>query len=184
MVSGAGRVEPASESVKIGAPIPGRLLPGARDRGQHLKAGDVIAVLENADVSARVAQAEATVRMRQAELDRLDNGASEPERLTASTAVLEAKTLLENAKPTLQNAMPCYARATSRVEYQRFERQVSLAEMRYARARADAAAVESAARADDRARAVAALSGERTTGKKPRRSLDKTTIRAPFDESS
>lgn len=182
VISGAGRVEPASEAVKIGAPIPGRLTEVLVTEGQHLKAGDLIAVLENADVSARVAQAEATVRMRQAELSRLDNGASAPERLTASAAVLEAQTLLDNARADLsERDVLLRSGDISRAEYQRFERQVSLAQVRFARAQADAATVESVARADDRARAVAALDAAQAQLVEARALMGKTMIRAPFD---
>jgi len=182
MVSGAGRVEPASEAVRIGAPVPGRLIQVAVTEGQHLKAGELIAVLENADVSARVAQADATIRMRQAELDRLDNGASQSERLTASAAVLEAKTLLDNATADLaEREVLLRSGDISRAEYQRFERQVSLAQVRFARAQADAASVASFARADDRARAVAALEAAQAQLAEASALMSKTMIRAPFD---
>ena len=96
--------------------------------------------------------------------------------------MLEAKTLLENARADLAEHEELFRSGDiSRAAYQRFERQVALAQVRLTRAQADAATVQAAVRADDRERAVAALDAAEAQFAEASALMSKTMIRAPFD---
>ncbi len=181
VVSGAGQIEPESEELKIGASAPGRLLDVPVREGQHLDQGDVIATLDNSDLSARVAEAEANVQLRQAELDRLVNGSSSYEREMAATAVNEAQAILDNAGAELaQRKALLDSGDISRAEYGRSDREVRLAQTRLDKASASAATVNSPAREDERARATASLQAASAQLTAAKAVLEKSVIRAPF----
>jgi HlyD family secretion protein len=182
VVSAAGQVEPASEELKIGASAPGRLLEVPVQEGQRLLKGDVIAVLDNSDLTARVAQAEANVKLREAELERLVNGSSVYERQEAATGVAEAQALLDNAKAEVAQRRGLLASGDiSRAEVERWEREVRLAQTRLDKASAYAATVNSPARDDDRARTSATLLAATAQLEEAKALLDRTVVRAPFN---
>ena len=54
-ISAAGRVEPISEEVKIGSELNGKLRQVLVDESDHVHRGQVLAVLNNDDYSARIA---------------------------------------------------------------------------------------------------------------------------------
>ena len=181
VISGAGQVEPESEELKIGASVPGRLLDVPVQEGQHLNQGDVIAALDNSDLSARVAQAEANIQLRQAELDRLVNGSSVYEREAAATAVAEAQAVLDNARAEVaQRKALVDSGDMARVEYERAEREARLAQTRLDKATANAATVNSPAREDERARASASLQAATAQLAEAKALLEKSVVRAPF----
>src|SRR4051812_32835308 len=83
LVAGPGRVEPASEEIRVTAQLSGRLDQVRVEEGDSVVAGQVIAVVANDDYRARVASAEATLRAREADARRIVNGARTEERLEA-----------------------------------------------------------------------------------------------------
>ena len=182
VISGAGRVEPASEEVRIGAPAPGRLLAVTVQEGQYVKQGQVIATLDNSDLSARIAQAEANVQLHQADLDRLEGGASVSERNSAAAGVAEAQAILDNARAETAQRQALFDYGdVSRAELERSEREVRLAQTRLDKALANAATVNSPARQEERARATASLHEAMAQLAEAKALLGKTVIRAPFD---
>ena len=61
MIAGPGRVEPASEDIKIGSELSGRLKTVYVEEGDAIHRGQVLAELENADYRAQVESAHANV---------------------------------------------------------------------------------------------------------------------------
>lgn len=180
-VSGAGRVEPASEEVKVGAPLPGRLTRVGVVEGQKLAAGEIIAVLDNSELAARVAQAEANVALHHAEMERLVNGSDTYDRQKAAASVTEARVLLEKARFEWQQRKDLLATGDiARVEVERARREVDVAQLAADRAVVNAASVNAVAREDDRARAGARLAAAEAQLQEARAMLAKTIIRAPF----
>jgi len=94
VISAAGRVEPVSEEVKIGSQLPGTLRETVEE-GQRLRKGQQISTLDNGEYVARVEAARATIEVRQAELDRIVNGARDQERREAAAAVEEAHAVVK-----------------------------------------------------------------------------------------
>ena len=182
VISAAGKVEPVSEEVKIGSQVSGVLREVPVTEGQHLRRGQLIAVLDNADYAARVSEAEATVAVRQAALDRVLNGARREERGEAAAAIDEAKAVLADARATLARRQSLYSTGDiSRADLDTAEREFHVAEARLNEATQHHAFVDAPARDDERARAEADLALARAQLGEFRALLDKTLVRAPFD---
>ncbi len=182
IVSAQGKVEPASEEVKIGSQVEGTLLEAPVEEGQRLRKGQLIAVIDHAEYAARVAEARATVALRQAELDRIVNGAREQERDEAAAAVREASAVADNARAELARKQSLLASGDiSRSEAERAEREYRVADARLDEVSRHHAFLDAPARGDDRARAAADLDMARAQMAEAEALLAKTYVRAPFD---
>lgn len=182
IVSAQGKVEPVSEEVKIGSQVEGTLREVTVEEGQRLRKGQLIAVIDNAEYAARVAEARATVALRQAELDRVVNGAREQERDEAAAAVREASAVLDNARAELARKQSLLQSGDiSRSEAERTEREYRVAEARLQEAVKHHAFLDAPARNDDHARASADLDMARAQLAETEALLAKTYVRAPFD---
>ena len=82
-VAGPGLVEPVSEDIKVGSELSGKLRDVLVEEGDRVSAGQVVAVLENADLQAQIKTAAAQVKQREAELRKTVNGARDQERRQA-----------------------------------------------------------------------------------------------------
>src|SRR5205814_2183596 len=91
VVTAPGLVEPQSEEFKIGSELNGKIRSVLVEEGDHVRAGQIIATLENADFEARLASAEAEVQQKQAALKRLIAGARAEERQMAKLRVEETR---------------------------------------------------------------------------------------------
>ena len=181
VISAAGRVEPVSEEVKIGSQLPG-VLRDVVEEGRHLRKGQVIATLDNLDYAARAAAACAAVGERQAELDRIVNGARSQERDEAAAAVDEARAVVANARAEMQRRQSLFESGDiSRSDWERTEREYQVAQARLRQATERHAFLDAPARADERARAEAALALARAQVAEAEALLEKTIVRAPFD---
>ena len=67
-IAGPGRVEPASEDIKIGSELSGRLKAVYVEEGDPIHRGQVLAELENSDYRAQVESARASVIAKEATL--------------------------------------------------------------------------------------------------------------------
>ena len=180
-VVGPGRVEPASEEVRVGSELDGRLDRVLVDEGSHLRKGDLIAVLDNRDYSARVELAEAEVASRAAELERVISGSRVEERREAGSAVKEAEASLANARAELTRYQALYAeKLTAREQLEVRQTAVAEAEARLEAARHHRDLVDAAARNEDRSRAEAQVRLARSHLDEVRSLLAKTEIHAPI----
>jgi multidrug resistance efflux pump len=180
-ICAAGKVEPVSEEIKIGSQLAGVLRDVPVEEGQHVVQGAVIATLDNGDYAARVNQAGATVALRQAELDRLVNGAREQERSEAAAAVEEAKAVLANARTEIDRRRSLFQTGDiSRSDWERFEREYQVAEARVTETSQHFAFLDAPARADERAKAEAAVDLAKAQLAEAQALLEKTIVRAPF----
>src|SRR5262245_37338511 len=100
--AGPGVVEGISEEIRVSSQVGGRLRRVLVDEGDSVKAGQVLAVIENDDFRARVASAEATLRLREADARRIHHGARDQERRDAAAAVREADAVLANMSADVQ----------------------------------------------------------------------------------
>src|SRR5260370_32138989 len=69
-----GRVEPASEEVKVSSQVPGKLSSVPLEEGDRVRRDQVIAVIANEDYRARLGSAEARLKPREARLPPIVNG--------------------------------------------------------------------------------------------------------------
>lgn len=182
LIAGAGRVEPASEEIKIGSEVDARLAEVPVEEGQRVRRGQVVAVLENADLKARLDLMAATVVQREAELERLVNGSRVEARREAEAAMQEAEAELEHAKleRSRRSQLAEYG-AISRAEFDLAERALNVAKARVEASRAHAALVNDESRSEDIKRARAEVERAQALTREARALLEKTIIRSPID---
>jgi HlyD family secretion protein len=178
----AGRVEPASEEVKLGAEMDGKLKAVLVEEGSLVRKGQVVAVLENGDYLARVELAKATLAEREAALQRLLNGARQEERREARAAIREAEAMLENARTERSRRAQLLERgAISRTEFDLTDREYRVMQARVEAASERFAFVDAAARSDERMRAEAEVAQAKARVQEAEALLEKTYIRSPLN---
>jgi ABC exporter DevB family membrane fusion protein len=178
----AGLVEPASEEIRLGAQLDGVLQSVPVEEGDSVRRGQVVAVLENGEYSARVLLQRSVVAEREAAVARLRNGARVEERREADAQVREAQAALDNAAAERDRRRALLPRgAVSQAEADSAERDWLTARARLEAARERAAITHSATRPDDLARAEAELATAHALHREALALLDKTTVRAPIE---
>ncbi|HIJ64066.1 MAG TPA: HlyD family efflux transporter periplasmic adaptor subunit [Rhodospirillaceae bacterium] len=182
LISAAGKVEPRSEEVRLGVSITGKLAEVPVEEGDAVRAGQVVARLENADWRARLAEAEATVRIREAELARLLNGARPEERREAEAAVRQAEAVIEQTRRDLARYDTLGKQGWSSPQnLEKTRRDHEVATARLAEARQHLAVVAAEARDDERQRAEAARDLATAQRDEAAAMLAKTEIESPID---
>jgi HlyD family secretion protein len=180
-VVAAGRVEPYGEEVKVGAELDGKLERVLVEEGEQVRAGQVLAVLRNADFAARVATARATLAERQAYLERLGNGARDEEKLEAEALVREAEAQLSTARAERDRRRSLLDRgAVSRSEYDFADRDASMAQARVDAAKQRLALVQRQTRSEDLKRAQAEVAHAEASVAEAQAMFEKTFIRSPL----
>ena len=184
MIAGPGRVEPASEDIKIGSELSGRLKVVNVEEGDTIRRSQVLAELENADYRAQVESARANVTAKQAVLRKVINGARRQERDEAWSSVNEAKAVMENAKSELRRRQALFAAGVvSREELDRYAREADVAQAKYDAAMQQHALVDDRAREEDQSFAEADLKLAQAQLDEAQARYDKTFIRSPIDGS-
>ena len=182
LISAAGKVEPLSEEVRLGVSTTGKLAEVLVDEGDGVKAGQVLARLDNADFQARLAEADATVHIREAELARLLNGARSEERREAEAAVTQAQAELAQTERDLSRYGDLGQSGwSSRQTLEKARRDHEVAQAKLAQARQHLAVVAAKARDDEHDRAVAELDLARAQRDEAAALLSKTEVISPLD---
>jgi ABC exporter DevB family membrane fusion protein len=180
--AGPGLVEPLSEEVRVSAQIGGRLERVTVEEGDPVKAGQVLAVIDNLDYRARVESAEAEVQVREAVRRRVVNGARQQERAEATAAVAEAEAVLENARAdSARRRNLLRERVVSQAEADEAARAELVARARVEGARQRRDLITADAREEDAAQAAADVDLARARLDEARALYEKTFIRAPID---
>ncbi len=181
-IVGAGRVEPASEEVKVGAEMDGKVNSVKVDEGQTVRKGQVLATLSNADFAARIALADAVVREREADLARVRNGNRPQEKRESTAQIREAEAVLANADAERRRRLSLLDRgAISRTEFDSADREFQVARARLDAVRERANLIEEGPRVEDRLRAEAELARAQAQAAEARATFEKTIIRSPID---
>ncbi len=182
LVSAAGRVEPVDEEIKTGSQLDGKLVQVLADEGQTVRRGQVLAVLDNGDYAARVQLAKAALREREAELDRLRNGARVEEKREAEANLREAEAQLATAVSERDRRLPLLERgAVSHSEYDLTARDADTARARVAALKERLLVACDQSRPEDIARSEAEVARARASIEEAVALLEKTFIRAPID---
>jgi len=181
LVSAPGLLEPVTEEVKIGSELSGRIRTVAVEEGDHVRSGQVVAMLENAEYHARLQSAEAELKQKQSELQRLINGARSEERQIARLGLEEAEAVLRNAQTELDRRKQLYKDGDiSREELDRADRDYRVATARHDQAAQNHALVNAEARVDDIARAEASVHMANGQLQEARALLEKTVVHSPI----
>ncbi|MFB3813169.1 MAG: HlyD family secretion protein [Terriglobales bacterium] len=182
LVAGPGRVEPASEDIKLGAELSGKLKTVNVEEGDPVRRGQVLAELQNDDYKAQVASAEAEVSAKEAALRKVINGARSQERAEAFSSVREAEAVMNNARSEMERRRKLFAAGViSREEAERYARQYDVAEAQYHEAVQRHSLVDAHAREEDRSLAEADLDLARARLAQARALYAKTLITSPID---
>jgi multidrug resistance efflux pump len=180
--AGPGLVEALSEEIRVASQVGGRLQRVLVDEGDTVKAGQVLAVIENDDYRARVASAEATLRLREADARRVHNGARDQERRDAAAAVREADSVLASMTADVDRKRGLLRETViSQAELDKAEEAYGVARAKADSARERLSLVEAGAREEDRARADADVALARASLDEARAMFEKTYVRAPID---
>lgn len=99
----------AHHTISVNSKVTGRIAWIGVEKGDKVKAGQVLVKLEDQEFRAQVEQARGAVEMARARLDQLQHG-SRPEEIDQASANLdEARANLANAKATLERTKPLVA---------------------------------------------------------------------------
>jgi HlyD family secretion protein len=182
LVAAPGLVEPISGTRQLAATVVGRITSMPVDEGDRVKAGQVVAEIDNADLRAQLAAAKAAVEARQSELQRLQAGAREQERREAEASVAEAQAETNLTRLTYQRREALGAKSIvskESVDQARADRDAAMA--REALQAERLALLVAPPRAEDVAIAEANLTSARAHVDEISAQLDKTIIRSPID---
>jgi HlyD family secretion protein len=182
LVAAPGRVEPASEEIRIGAAVTGVLTEVLVKEGDQVKQGDIVARLESDDYTAGLAKAAADLKVREAELLRIQNGSREAEQRLALAVVEEAAAVEKNASTELSRQQVLAARSVaSRTTLDQAEVKYEVSHQKYREALEHYNLVVDSARSEDLAAAEARVEAARAARDEAQAALNKTTIRSPID---
>lgn len=182
ILAARGRVEPISEEIHIGAEVSGKLQSVLVKEGDRVRAGQVIAVLENDEYRAQVTSAEARLQEKQATLRRVVHGARDQERQEAMALVKEAEAVMENARSEADRRKGLLEKgAISREEADRAEQAYKVARARHEAAVQHHRLLDDAAREEDRSRAEAEVQLALGQLAESRARLAKTFVRSPIN---
>ncbi|HEX3602191.1 MAG TPA: biotin/lipoyl-binding protein [Lacipirellulaceae bacterium] len=181
-VAGAGMVEPETENISIGTPLPGIVVEVAVKVGQRVKAGEPLFRIDDRDKQAALAVRQAMLTDAQAALDRLE-AMPRPEELPAAEArIQEAKADWENweqQSDRREKLLPQHA--TSEEEYLVRKKTAEQARERYNRAIADYKLLKAGAWEPEKQVARSAVQREKAEVQQAQTEVERLTVRALVD---
>jgi HlyD family secretion protein len=180
-VSGAGIVEPSSEVVSVGVPVPGLVDRVAVRAGQEVALGEVLFVLDTRDLRAELEVRKASLRSAAAALDRL-RALPRAETLPPARArVAEAGASLDDARTQL-GILKAVAdpRAVRKEDLEKRAAAVRVAEARRAGAESDLSLLEAGAWKSDLDVAEAEVRRADAEVRRVEVEIDRRTITAPL----
>jgi HlyD family secretion protein len=181
-VSGPGLVEPVSEDIKVGSELSGKLREVLVEEGDRVHAGQLVAVLENADLKAQIQIAAAQVKQNEAEVRKTVNGARAQERREAFLTVEENQAVLENARAEMERHNQLFAAGIiSREDNERYAREFQVAKAKFEEVQQHHALINDRPREEDIAAAEAALEVAKAQLAEAEARCEKTLIRSPIE---
>jgi len=179
-IEASGTIE--ATSVQVSSKSSGEILHLGADEGSRVKRGDILAVIDHANLDIQLGQEKSGVDLAQAQLDLLTNGARGEDLAQAREALNEATDTLRNAQEDFQR-MESLFKVAAATKKQRDD-----AETRYTTARAQANAAEQAlkklqnfARPEEVKAALARLDQEVYSVRLLEKTIQDCTVHAPTD---
>ena len=177
-----GVVEPRSEERQLSATSSGTIVRFEVDEGDTVKAGQVIAEIDDSVLRAQLAAADARAETRKAELERLQNGAREAARREMAAALAEADVALRVARTTLERRRSlAQSGIASHEALDQAQGDFDAAQARRNLVAERAEQVTEPPRAEDVAIAVANVTLAKAEADALRAEIDQTRIRSPID---
>ncbi len=179
-IVGSGTIE--ATTITISARVAGELLEMAAHEGENVRAGELLARTDPADLEFLNAQARHAVALQEAQLGLLLAGAREEDLLQAHAAVEQAQQNLDLAERTLARATQLFeGGSTTSSDFDQAKTQFELARSRGAAARAALEKLQSFARPEEIRMAEAQLASARAAQQRVEEQLRHTTIVSPID---
>jgi len=179
-IEASGTIE--ATSVQVSSKSSGEILHLDADEGSRVKKGDLLAVIDHANLDIQLGQEKSGVDLAQAQLDLLTNGARGEDLAQAREALNEANDTLNNAQEDFQR-MESLFKVAAATKKQRDD-----AETRFTTAKAQANAAEQAlkklqnfARPEEVKAALARLSQEVYSVRLLEKTIRDCTVHAPTD---
>lgn len=181
-IAASGRVEPLGRERVVIPETTGRIARVLVEEGDVVVAGQLLAVIDNSELSARVAQAAANRDLRQAELTRMRAGprAQEIERARATLSGAEAQA--ELARVELERRQRMYAqKLISAQELAEHQAQARIGAADVRRAKAELSLLLQGNRREDIAQAEAAFAVAEAELNAAKALLAHSEVRSPID---
>lgn len=177
----SGTLEPLEEAV-VSFEVGGRLVEMARNEGDKVKAGEVLARVNAQDYSLQVASSNAAVQQSAATLSKVNNGAREQE-------VTQARLLVEKATVALQKMQDDFKRieqlyqqkAISQSEFETAQNGLTIAQKDLQNAQQAYSLVTQGARSEDKELSRATYNQAVIAKEAAASTLAKTQLRSPIN---
>jgi HlyD family secretion protein len=181
-VAAPGLVEPYGEERTISSEIIGVVKDMKVEENTPVTAGQVIAIIENSEITARLASAKAEVALAQAELDKLTHGARPEERRQAEAKLAEADAQFTWAKKEVERRRPlARSDVISASTMDDINNQLAIAVARRQAAVEALDMIKIGTRQEDIAAGQAKLDIAKAAVANNQALLDKTIVRSPID---
>lgn len=181
VVVARGKVEPYAE-LELGAKVRGRIQEILVREGDWVKAGQVVARLDDEELQAQLRQAQATREAARARLDGIEYGARPEERAMARANLDQARDVLENARVTWERYRDLSREgAISKSQLDEVETRYQVAQSQYRSAQENLRMVEAGPREEARRAARAELAKAEADLQYINTFLANTAVRSPVD---
>jgi len=168
--------------IRVAPEVGGQLVTINVQKGDHVKAGDVVAQLSAIELSASVVQARAALDQASAQRDNVYAGVRAEEVASLASAIDKAKSRLDYAQSELtRKAQLVPNNAASQQDLDQAVNDAATARADVAEAQANHAAAVAGPTREERAIADAQVKAAARAVEVLERRLDKTTLRAPAD---
>jgi len=168
--------------IRVAPEVGGQLVTINVQKGDHVKAGDVVAQLSAIELSASVVQARAALDQASAQRDNVYAGVRAEEVASLASAIDKAKSRLDYAQSELtRKAQLVPNNAASQQDLDQAVNDAATARADVAEAQANHAAAVTGPTREERAIADAQVKAAARAVEVLERRLDKTTLRAPAD---
>ncbi|WP_400162203.1 efflux RND transporter periplasmic adaptor subunit [Brevibacillus sp. TJ4] len=173
-------LQPWEEAV-ISFEVGGRIVEMKHEEGDSVRAGDVLARVEDQDYELQVAASNAAVQQSAASLSKVQNGAREQEIAQAKLQVDKAQIAYQNAEDNFRRVEKLYQEnAVSQSDFEQAQNGLNLARKDLENAEQAYSLVVQGARAEDQALTQAAYQQAVISRDAAATTLGKTQLRAPI----
>ncbi|MGQ7277628.1 hypothetical protein ACT91Q_06635 [Brevibacillus thermoruber] len=146
----SGTLQPLEEAL-VSFEVGGRVVELAKEEGDNVKAGELLARLDGSDYSLQVASANASVQQTAANLEKVNNGARDQEVTQARLQVEKATIAYRKAQDDFKRIERLYQeKAISQSEYENAQNYLAVAQKDLQNAQQAYSLVTQGARAEDR----------------------------------
>src|ERR1041385_721780 len=181
LLASPGRIEGATEVISVGAGVDGVITELRVKEGQRVNAGDVVAVIDRADLHSELARAKAMAESARQTRTRLVRGSRNEEREEADAETRSASAVLEEARKHYQRMQRLYETAAISAEAKdRAQRDFEVATASLQAAAQREERIEAGPLPEELLRADADIHAAEAHVKTILADLDKPIIRAPI----